>query len=151
MVSVYNIFQDIDEDKSGRLSQEQLARGLVKLGIKQDAAELMEILDMDKNGYISYTEFMAGALSSDVDISKKLLHQAFDMFDLDGDGYISMYELRLMLSGDGPLVEVLPDGYTVDQLMEEIGDSSGSISFEHFKDYLTSGAETTAPRSTTPR
>merc|ERR1711972_655273 len=27
MVSVYNIFQDIDEDKSGRLSQEQLAKG----------------------------------------------------------------------------------------------------------------------------
>ena len=52
------------------------------------------------------------------DVSERLVACVFDMFDLDSDGYISMHELRLMLSGDGPLVDVLPDGQTVEQVSD---------------------------------
>ena len=69
------------------------------------------------------------------------------MFDLDNDGYISMRELRFMLSGDGPLVDVLPDGQTVDEVMNEVSGGTGQISFSAFQQYLKGGPGLSAIRS----
>mmetsp|Transcript_99831 Transcript_99831/g.183390 ORF Transcript_99831/g.183390 Transcript_99831/m.183390 type:complete len:146 (+) Transcript_99831:64-501(+) len=50
---------------------------------------------------------------------------------------ISLDELRSILSGDGPLAAVLPDGKTVEQVLREVDTSrDGLISFEEFKAYL---------------
>lgn len=76
-----------------------------------------------KDGQVSYTEFVAGALRlSDLDPKRcdRLLRYAFEVFDLDGDGGLDMTELSLMLSGaEGHLADVLPDGSTVEQVMED--------------------------------
>eukprot|EP00928_Gymnodinium_smaydae_P057448 TRINITY_DN4068_c0_g1_i1.p1 TRINITY_DN4068_c0_g1~~TRINITY_DN4068_c0_g1_i1.p1 ORF type:complete len:711 (-),score=144.80 TRINITY_DN4068_c0_g1_i1:66-2198(-) len=140
MTGLFDVFQSIDSSGSGRLTQDQLGEGLKKLGINQDPAKMMAILDMDQNGYVSYTEFLAGALSTTENLSERLVREAFDLFDLDGDGIISKHELRLMLSGDGPLVDVLPDGQTVDEIMQEAGDGVG-ISFADFRKYLNKSAK----------
>jgi len=130
------MFKQLDKSKCGRLTLEQLAEGLQRLGIKQDPQALMSILDLDQNGYVSYTEFLAGVLSTREDLPERLLLEAFETFDLDGDGTISMNELRAMLSGDGPRVDVLPDGQTVEDIMEEVSDGEGMITFEKFRAYL---------------
>merc|ERR1719277_2768974 len=136
MKDVYKAFKKIDLTKSGRLTLEQLEEGLRILGIDQDAKALMTILDMDQNGFVSYTEFLAGVLSTDVGLSDRLVREAFDMFDLDGDGFVSRQELKVMLSGSGPLVEVLPDGHTIDEVMQDIGGEQGFITYTNFRDYL---------------
>jgi len=41
------------------------------------------------------------------------------------------------LSGHGPLVEVLPDGSTVDQIMREVANGEGAITFEAFAAYIS--------------
>jgi hypothetical protein len=70
-----------------------------------------------------------------------MLQEAFALFDLDGDGQISVHEIRVMLSGDGPLVEVLPDGNTVDQIVKEVGNEDGVISYDDFAAYIRKAAE----------
>mmetsp|Transcript_87287 Transcript_87287/g.154674 ORF Transcript_87287/g.154674 Transcript_87287/m.154674 type:complete len:1085 (-) Transcript_87287:90-3344(-) len=146
MQDVFQVFQSIDLDRSGYLSFDQFAEGLKQLNISEDPQELMAILDMDQNGRISYTEFLAGVLGSIAeDLPEKLVREAFDVFDLDGDGVISLSELRLMLSGDGPLVEMLPSGQTVDEVMEEVGDGKDCITFQDFLEYLAA-----SPRSNRP-
>jgi serine/threonine protein kinase len=146
MGGLFEIFQSIDTDKSGCLSFEQFSAGLEQLGIQEDPAALMAILDVDQNGSISYTEFLAGTLlgnGGDSDsLPERMLKEAFSLFDLDGDGSISMHELRVMLSGDGPLVEVLPDGNTVDQIMQEVSNNEeGVISYAEFASYIRKAAE----------
>ena len=42
----------------------------------------------------------------------------------------------VMLSGDGPLVDVLPDGQTVEQIMDEASGGDGLVSFSDFRNYL---------------
>merc|ERR1719446_203021 len=93
-------------------------------------------MDMDQNGYISYTEFLAGAIRTNQDLTDRQVKYAFDMFDLDGDGRISFHELQKMLSGDGPLVDVLPDGQTVRQLMDGLCDGDSFVTFEQFRKYM---------------
>jgi len=59
------------------------------------------------------------------------------MVDVNKDGVINLQELRLMLSGKGPLTAVLPDGKTVEQVLAEVDTShDGVISFDEFKAYL---------------
>eukprot|EP00971_Amphidinium_carterae_P316129 6283978-Amphidinium_carterae.1 len=133
---LYYFFQEMDSDNSGMISTEELASGLRKLGNGQDPELLMSMLDMDQSGEISYTEFLAAALQQDQDLTERRVQYAFEMFDLDNDGCISAHELRQMLSGDGPLVEVLPDGQTVDQVMNVISNGTGIITLNQFRDYL---------------
>mmetsp|Transcript_123458 Transcript_123458/g.193670 ORF Transcript_123458/g.193670 Transcript_123458/m.193670 type:complete len:1178 (-) Transcript_123458:126-3659(-) len=145
MSSLFDIFQTIDTDKSGYLTFEQFSEGLQQLGIEQDPEVLMTMLDVDQNGSISYTEFLAGTLlgKSRKALTDQMLKEAFGLFDLDGDGRISVHEVRVMLSGDGPLVEVLPDGNTVEQIMREVGNEEGVISYEDFARYMRLAVEKT--------
>jgi len=147
MGRLFEIFQAIDKDSSGNLSLKEFAAGLQRLGVQEDPAALFSILDVDQNGYISYTEFLAATLmgKDSESLSRQMLREAFRLFDLDGDGSISEQELRVMLSGHGPLVEVLPDGSTVDEIMREVGNGAGVITFEAFAAYVTAAQEPISP------
>jgi len=138
MHGVFQVFQSIDKDKSGNLDFEEFSLALEKLNITEDPQRLMSILDMDQNGRISYTEFLAAVLSTSSEtVPESLIQEAFDVFDVDGDGQISLSELRVMLSGEGPLVEVLPNGQTVDEVMQDIAGGKQSISFPDFQQYIS--------------
>jgi len=132
------LFENFDTDKSGQLDTEELKAGLARLGLRQDPSGLMAAMDLDQDGQISYTEFLAATLCLDEERGERLMRYAFGTFDLDGDGFISMPELRQLLSGEGVLVaDVLPDGQTVDEVMEEVSSGEGEISFSRFRTYLT--------------
>eukprot|EP00435_Cladocopium_sp_Y103_P014184 s335_g3.t1 len=134
----YHLFQALDADKSGQLDQEELRSGLEKLGLRQDPNGLMASMDLDQDGQISYTEFLGATLNLDEERGDRLMRYAFSMFDLDGDGQINMEELRRLLSGDGAVLvsDLLPDGQTVDEVMEEVSGGDGVISFARFRSYL---------------
>lgn len=134
----YHLFQALDADKSGQIDQEELRSGLEKLGLRQDPNGLMASMDLDQDGQISYTEFLGATLNLDEERGDRLMRYAFSMFDLDGDGQINMEELRHLLSGDGAVLvsDLLPDGQTVDEVMEEVSGGDGVISFAHFRSYL---------------
>jgi len=140
MGDLYEIFNMMDTNNTGTLSYDQFAAGLRRLGSTKDPRDLIAILDSDRSGVISYTEFLAAILGSKQQVSEQLLREAFSVFDLDGDGLISMHELRMMLSGGGPLVEVLPDGQTIDDVMEEVGRGEGFVSFPNFVEYVRQAA-----------
>jgi len=135
----YHLFQALDADKSGQLDHEELRHGLEKLGLRQDPNGLMASMDLDQDGQISYTEFLGATLNLDEERGDRLMRYAFSMFDLDGDGHINMEELRHLLSGDGGsamVSDLLPDGQTVDEVMEEVSGGDGIISFARFRSYL---------------
>ncbi|CAK9031490.1 Calcium-dependent protein kinase 5 (PfCDPK5) [Durusdinium trenchii] len=133
----YQLFQALDADKSGQLDQDEL-RSLAK-GLRQDLNALMASMDLDQDGQISYTEFLGATLDLEEERGDRLMRYAFSTFDHDGDGNINMEELRRLLSGTAMLVsDVLPDGHTVDEVMEEVSGGDGVISFSRFR----SGGET---------
>jgi len=76
----------------------------------------------------------ATAPSAPIGHEEDVLYNGFHMVDVNKDGVINLQELRLMLSGKGPLTAVLPDGKTVEQVLAEVDTShDGVISFEEFK------------------
>lgn len=58
----------------------------------------MQKLDTNLNGYIDYTEFLAGCMKSKIYLKEDYLKSAFQYFDKDNSGSISLEELRSVLS-----------------------------------------------------
>lgn len=135
-----NIFESLDTDADGKLSAAELAAGLAELGAEPDSiGQLLSSIDVDGDGSIQYTEFVASLLQVQGRLVEDVVFHAFHIFDVNGDGHISLDELRSMISGEGPLVALLPDGKTVEQALVEMDLSrDGAVSFDEFKNYLLS-------------
>ncbi|XBW36870.1 hypothetical protein QEN19_002449 [Hanseniaspora menglaensis] len=134
-------FKKIDTDSSGCIEKDEF---LSIPGVKDNplAMRIMDVLDVDGNGLISFDEFING-LSIFLSTSKKQkdsatkhgkLMFAFKIFDIDNDGYISNGELFLVLKmmiGDNLSDENLQD--LVDRaIMDADIQNDKMISFAEF-------------------
>eukprot|EP00927_Polykrikos_kofoidii_P003589 TRINITY_DN11440_c0_g2_i1.p1 TRINITY_DN11440_c0_g2~~TRINITY_DN11440_c0_g2_i1.p1 ORF type:complete len:1254 (+),score=166.87 TRINITY_DN11440_c0_g2_i1:98-3859(+) len=131
-------FLAMDRNGDGVLDVAELKEGLQTSGLDVDNIEdLIDHMDVNRDGRINYTEFLASFFSVDHQLEEKMMQSAFRFFDTNGDGVISMHELRASLSNGGPLATMLPDGKTVEQVLKEIDVSKdGSISLQEFTVYL---------------
>lgn len=93
-----SIFRAMDTENNGKLSPAE-----VKAGYKEyfhydmsdkEVKELFDQVDMDRSGYIEYSEFLCSCLDQKDLLHNKNLKQAFHLFDTDGSGSISRGELK---------------------------------------------------------
>jgi hypothetical protein len=102
-VDLRAVFQSFDADGSGTLSKKEFQRALAKLAPELSSADVLKlfnIIDIDKNQQISYTEFLVATLDPrEVDMEE--LNKAFKLLDEDGNGSISRDELRKVCVGIG--------------------------------------------------
>lgn len=94
------LFQQFDTDSSGCLSPSEFSDAVKKIhgGLKDsDIARLFNAIDIDGNGEISFSEFLAASIDPrDVDIDE--LNQAFRLMDRDGSGFLSVAKLKAVLN-----------------------------------------------------
>merc|ERR1712146_202256 len=89
--------------------------------------QLVDSIDMNYDGWVDFSEFVACLLHTQETAVEDVIGHAFKAFDQDADSQISLEELRSMLTGDGPLVSVLPDGMTVEQVLVEVDTSKDGL------------------------
>ena len=91
------VFSAFDKSQDGQISYEELRRGLIQLKsnriTEQDINFLFQALDVDRNGKIDYTEFIAATLQRANYLRNDRLLEAFLNFDKDKSGKISKEEL----------------------------------------------------------
>ena len=128
-------FEAMDKDKDGVLSKQELINGLSKFYgnrafLVEEIDQLLSNIDLNGNGVIDYWEFVAATADYQKLWTEKNLKQAFDKFDLDGNGEITFDELRQVLGGD-------EEDEDIKKLIEAVDkNGDGQINFEEFKDMM---------------
>ena len=97
-------FEAFNVQKDGQISYDELRKGLQELKCErindEELCELFKGIDVDKNGKIDYTEFIAATLQKQLYLKEERLFEAFTAFDKDGCGIISKDELMKVLNVD---------------------------------------------------
>ncbi|PVH65543.1 hypothetical protein PAHAL_1G021800 [Panicum hallii] len=141
-------FDAIDIDKSGSISIEEMRHALAKdLPWRLKGPRVLEIIqaiDSNTDGLVDFKEFVAATLHihqmAELDSERWGIRcqAAFSKFDLDGDGYITPEELRMMqhtgLKG------------SIEPLLEEADiDKDGRISLSEFRKLLRTASMSNVP------
>ncbi|XP_003407876.1 calcineurin subunit B type 2 [Loxodonta africana] len=127
-------FKKLDLDKSGSLSVEEFL-SMPELRYNPLLRRVIDIFDTDGSGEVDFKEFIVGASQFSVKGNEEQkLRFAFNIYDMDKDGYISNGELfqvlRMMVGSN------LKD-WQLQQLVDKTiiildRDGDGKISFEEF-------------------
>lgn len=93
------LFVKLDKNKDGYITLKELKEGMKDLDNIDELTQILKGVDIDNNGAINYTEFIAATLDQNNLLKeKKKIKDAFEAFDQDGDGVIDEEEIKKALS-----------------------------------------------------
>ena len=126
---LWQAFSVFDVDGSGAISASELQEVMESLGQNPSSTELREMIkevDLDHSGSIDFDEFKALMISRQGD-SKSRLKLAFQVFDQDNSGQITVEEMR------GIMNKFELTDAELDAMVKEVDvDGDGAIDFEEF-------------------
>ena len=100
--------------------------------LEEEVDRIFDLVDLNGNGVIDYSEFISSAANVNQLISEKQMKAAFKAFDLDGSGEISFEEFE----------ETFSAGLEIDKeelrsmFAEFDNNKNGLINFEEFKAFM---------------
>jgi calcium-dependent protein kinase len=130
-------FQTIDIDHSGSIDKQELKKALTLLVeeeemSEQDFEELANKVDFDRNGTISYSEFLACTLSRS-QLDQANLQNLFVYLDIFGVGYLTKESLLMSFRRRGKTTK--PE--EISQMMTEMGlDPESKLTYETFTNLM---------------
>nr|VDC85094.1 unnamed protein product [Brassica rapa] len=145
IMGLKEMFKGMDTDSSGTITLEELRQGLAKQGTRlseYEVQQLMEAADADGNGTIDYGEFIAATMHINRLDREEHLYSAFQHFDKDNSGYITMEELEQALREFG-----MNDGRDIKEIISEVdGDNDGRINYDEFVAMMRKGNPDPIPK-----
>jgi len=138
MKILYQNFTDLDQDKSGLLEPDEFFVEEIKEN--PIVKRVISVFDKNDDGKISFYEFILG-LSALTDYSYNKLEKlkfAFQVYDADGDGFISNGDLFASLKlFTGENLNDVQIQQAVDRTMISADkDLDGKVSFDEFADFV---------------
>ncbi|KAL7093477.1 hypothetical protein ACP275_11G042700 [Erythranthe tilingii] len=143
------VFATFDKNNDGYITKHELTESLKKIGIEageSDVADMVQRVDSNGDGLIDFDEFcvLFDSFKDDDEQGQVKVHEdgdlreAFDVFDENRDGLISVEELGLVLSSMG-----FNQGNRIDDCKEMIRrvdvDGDGMVDFDEFRNMMKSG------------
>ena len=132
---LHHQFSKLDKDHSGHLEAEEWLN-IPTLGNNPLVRRLISVLDKDKNGKISFSEFVGGLSTLSMGTNEEdKMRFAFSIYDIDDDGYISngdLYStLKIMIGNNLTDIQLQQ---LVDRTFQKGDiDGDGLLSFEEFR------------------
>ena len=128
-------FDKIDVNKDGEISKDELIRCLETIYPRQEAIlranAIFKEIDFNNDGSINFSEFLTVNIQKEKLLNEETLDNAFKMFDIDGNGYITIDELKKTM----PLEITSKSGWK--ELVSEVdNDGDYQISFNEFKEMM---------------
>ena len=124
-----HIFKEFDTDGNGMITKAEFSKHLIDFFGENDVNQITEKiypqLDVDKSGEISYNEFLTALIDSQKIITVDKLEKAFNIFDRDNNGKLSVEEIKHVFGGN-------EEGWK--KIIKEVDtNNDGEVDFEEFK------------------
>lgn len=120
------VFKSIDKNGDGHLSEDEIIKAAENVGLMVDYKEILKHCDVNKNGLVSYTEFLAATVNKQLVYNKENLVKVFEKFDKNGDGKIDLQEIKEAFGG-------LIDDLVFKKMIEEADTNlDGVVDIEEF-------------------
>ena len=98
------LFEIIDKKGNGKINKAELLEGLKDIykndNLEEDCNKIFENLDVNNDLYLEYEEFIRAAIDKSIFLTEKSLKFAFNYFDKDGKGEITVDDLCSIFAGD---------------------------------------------------
>lgn len=123
-------FMKIDQDGKGFISYQDLTVILQQFSAElgDNIQNIISSIDINKNGTIDYTEFLAATLDKTIYLQQERLENAFRLFDKNNTGMISICDLKSVLDKEN-----LQDSELWTSIMKEADiNGDGKIDFDDF-------------------
>ena len=132
---ILKIFRMFNVNDDGKLTKKELFDGLIKYfneeEIKKEIEDIFLLLDGANRGFIEYEEFLRATLDQKILLSNENLTYAFNFFDGDGCGKISVEKIKKFFINDKVSEDVFRS------IFHEIDtNEDGEIDYEEFKDMM---------------
>lgn len=137
---VQKAFEALDTNKDGVITVAELQQAAEQEGltnVKEQVARLMHGVDVNENTAIDYNEFLAATMERSVYVRDEHIRRAFQHFDQDMDGHITVQDLVEALGTEENAREVLGD-------IDRNGD--GVISLDEFKNMMEAAGSSSFSR-----
>nr|AEO20055.1 calmodulin [Phaseolus vulgaris] len=141
-VELKRVFEMFDRNGDGRISVEELRDSLVNMGIEipeKELADMIQRIDVNGDGCVDMEEFgeLYESIMEERDEEEDML-EAFNVFDQNRDGFISVDELRTVLASLG-----LHQGRSLEECRKMIVkvdiDGDGMVNYKEFRQMMKSG------------
>ena len=131
------IFFRMDINLDGKLTKDELTIAFKEAGMEiqdDELTQLIKSVDFNGNGSIEYEEFIRVTIPKEPLFSEENLKHAFDMFDLDKTGIITLNNFKKILG-----IEKVKDKKVYEELLNEIPlHKNEEMNFDEFKKYIYS-------------
>ncbi len=129
MAPMKKLFLGLDKNGDGKLSLEEVEKGLAGKSNAKELLEIVQSMDTDASGFVDYNEFLAAAIGEDVYLNKDKLLQAFNMFDKDKSGRIEAKEIKEVIGSE---LKGVDEEVWLQMIKEADVNGDGQIDFEEF-------------------
>ena len=128
-------FDKIDQNKDGEISKEELIECLETIYPKGEAVkktnEIFAEIDFNNDNSINFSEFLTVNMKKEKLLNEDMLIKAFKLFDIDGNGYITITELK-----ENMPLQITNNQQWIDLVKEVDQDDDCQISFTEFKEMM---------------
>jgi calcium-dependent protein kinase len=131
---IYKVFSLLDADLDGKITKQELIDTMKDIYKNESETQIIKevdlifkCLDNDGNGSIEYEEFIRAAIGKKSLLSDNILLFAFNFFDKDNSGDITIEEMKGIFGGE-------VDDKIIYKMVKDIDENNdGQINFEEFK------------------
>lgn len=130
VVNEKKLFEQLDKNKDGYITVKELQEVANDVRSDIDIKNIIMSVDLDKNGAINYSEFIAATMNELITKDASKLQAAFKFFDKDNNGIIDRTDLKKVLESND---DVSVDEALIDEIVNECDyNGDGQIDYMEF-------------------
>ena len=135
IIGAYKLFNKFDKNQKGKISQMEFLNALCDITKenfnKEEVREMFLNIDTNKNNYIEPEEFVKAAVDKKIFLSEKMIKFAFDFFDKEKRGFITVEDLTSIFKSN-----INTDSHASEEFQKIIKsadkDEDGKIGYDEF-------------------